>query len=221
VPTALSELTRRVVLRDGAAAVPSSWPACARSRLLAAMAQQAAINGFMEVTVDDVIVAARASRRTFYEHFSNREECMLAAYDAIREDTVRIVIESGPALEPALTALLRYFAAWPAHARILCVDILTAGPAGRARHEETMALLAREVVRYRDPLDELPPPPGPLRPDDVAHAVIGAVHGIVQRRLIDGRHTSLPRLAPAICTLLAAERGAAAHAVTTTRGSKT
>jgi AcrR family transcriptional regulator len=169
------------------------------------MAQQAAINGFLEVTVDDVIVAARASRRTFYEHFSNREECMLAAYDAIREDTVRIVIEAGPALEPALTALLRYFAAWPAHARILCIDILAAGPPGLARHEETMALLASAVVRYRDPLDELPP--GPLRPDDVAHAVIGAVYGIVQRRLIDGRHASLPRLAPAICTLLAAERG--------------
>jgi hypothetical protein len=45
-----------------------------------------------------------------------------------------------------------------------------------------------------------------LRPDDVAHAVLGAVHRIVQRRLIDGRHASLPRLAPAICTLLAAER---------------
>jgi AcrR family transcriptional regulator len=212
VPTAsaLTELTRAVVLREGAAAVPSCWPAVARSRLLAAMAQRAAISGFLDVTVDDVIVAARASRRTFYEHFSNREECMLAAYDAVRDDAMRIVAEAGPALEPALTALLRYFAAWPAHARVLCIDILAVGPDGLARHEATMSSLAAVVVQYQDPLER--PAPGALRNDDVAHAVLGAVHRIVQRRLIDGRHASLPRLAPAICTLLAAERRAATTA---------
>jgi AcrR family transcriptional regulator len=204
--TVLSELTRPVVLREGAAAVPSSWPAVARSRLLAAMAQRAAITGFLDVTVDDVIVAARASRRTFYEHFSNREECMLATYDAIRDDAMQIVAEAGPALEPALTALLRYFAAWPAHARVLCIDILAVGPEGLDRHEATMTALAVEVVRYQDPLERKPT--GALRNDDVAQAVLGAVHRIIQRRLIDGRHASLPRLAPAICTLLAAERRA-------------
>jgi AcrR family transcriptional regulator len=203
--TALAELTRPVVLRDGAAAVPSAWPAVAKSRLLAAMAQRAAISGFLDVTVDDVIVAARASRRTFYEHFANREECLLATYDAVREDTMRVVVEAGPALQPALTALLRYFAAWPAHARVLCIDILAAGPPGLARHEATMTLLAAQVVEYQDPEVAAP---GALRDDDVAHAVLGAVHRIIQRRLIDGRHASLPRLAPAICTLLAAERRA-------------
>ena len=207
-PTALSELTRPVVLREGAPAVPSSWPACARSRLLAAMAQAAAVNGFLDVTVDDVIVGARASRRTFYEHFANREQCLLATYDAVRDDTLRIVAEAGPAVEPSLTALLRYFAVWPAHARVLCIDILAAGPAGLARHEATMGRLAAEVIRYQEPLER--PEPGKLRSDDVAHAVLGAVHRIVQRRLVDGRHASLPRLAPAICALLDTERSSAA-----------
>lgn len=202
---ALTALTRPVVLRHGAAAVPSAWPAVARSRILAAMAQCAAVNGFLDVTVDDVIIAAKASRRTFYEHFSNREECLLATYDAIRDDTLRVVVEAGPALEPSLGALLRYFAAWPAHARVLCIDILAAGPAGLQRHERTMGLLAAEVVRYQDPATARRAP-GALRNDDVAHAVLGAVHRIVQRRLIDGRAATLPRLAPAICTLLAAER---------------
>ncbi len=210
-PTALSELTRPVVLREGAPAVPSSWPACARSRLLAAMARAAAVNGFLDVTVDDVIVGARASRRTFYEHFANREQCLLATYDAVRDDALRIVAEAGPAIEPSLTALLRYFAVWPAHARVLCIDILAAGPAGLARHEATMGRLAAEVVRYQEPLER--PEPGKLRSDDVAHAVLGAVHRIVQRRLVDGRHASLPRLAPAICALLGAERPSAASSV--------
>ncbi|HEV7754135.1 MAG TPA: TetR/AcrR family transcriptional regulator [Baekduia sp.] len=208
----ISELTRPVVLREGAAPVPISWPPCARSRLLAAMAQRAAISGFLDVTVDDVIVAARASRRTFYEHFANREECLLASYDAICDDAMQLVGEAEPGLQPALAALLRYFAQWPAHARVLCVDILAAGPAGLARHEATMAQLAAEIVRYQDPAER--PAPGMLRSDDVAHAVLGAVHRIVQRRLIDGRHASLPRLAPAICTLLAAERREAGGTIT-------
>jgi AcrR family transcriptional regulator len=172
------------------------------------MAQAASVNGFLDVTVDDVIVAARASRRTFYEHFANREQCLLATYDAVREDTRRIVAEAGPAIEPSLTALLRYFAAWPAHARVLCIDILAAGPAGLARHEATMTCLAAELVRQQD-LPPERPVPGKLRADDVAHAVLGAIHRIVQRRLIDGRHASLPRLAPAICTLLATEGSSA------------
>jgi AcrR family transcriptional regulator len=172
------------------------------------MAQAAAVNGFLDVTVDDVIVAARASRRTFYEHFASREQCLLATYDAVRDDALRIVCETGPAIEPSLTALLRYFAVWPAHARVLCIDILAAGPVGLARHEATMSCLAAELVRSQDDLLERPGP-GNLRSDDVAHAVLGAIHRIVQRRLIDGRHASLPRLAPAICTLLATERASA------------
>jgi AcrR family transcriptional regulator len=200
----LSELTRPVVLRDGAAPVPSTWPPSARSRLLAAVAQRATITGFLDVTVDDVIVAARASRRTFYEHFANREECLLASYDLICADTMQLVAEAGPGLRPSLTALLHYFAAWPTHAHVLCVDILAAGPPGIARHEATMAHLAAAIARCQDPADR--PAPGALRSDDVPHAILGAMHRIVQRRLVDGRHESLPRLAPAICTLLAAER---------------
>jgi AcrR family transcriptional regulator len=200
----LNELTRPVVLREGAVPVPSTWPPSARSRLLAAMAQRTAITGFLDVTVDDVIVAARASRRTFYEQFANREECLLASYDLICADAMELVAEAGPGLQPALTALLRYFAAWPSHARVLCVDIVAAGPVGLARHEATMGRLAAQVARYQDPAARSAPTP--LRADDVAHAVLGAVHRIVQRRLIDGQHASLPRLAPAICTLVAAER---------------
>ena len=70
-----------------------------------------------------------------------------------------------------------------------------------------MGRLAAELVRSQGPTER--PSAGKLRSDDVAHAVLGAIHRIVQRRLIDGRHASLPRLAPAICALLATERASA------------
>ena len=53
-----------------------------RGRLLAAMAEVVASKGYGAVAVRDVIARAGVSRKTFYEHFDNKEECFLAAYDA-------------------------------------------------------------------------------------------------------------------------------------------
>src|ERR1700752_5261293 len=53
-----------------------------RGRLLAAMAAAVAVKGYAGVAVADVIAQAGVSRKTFYEHFDNKEECFLAAYDA-------------------------------------------------------------------------------------------------------------------------------------------
>ena len=53
-----------------------------RERLLVAMADATAAKGYANVAVADVIERAGVSRRSFYEHFANKEECFLAAYDA-------------------------------------------------------------------------------------------------------------------------------------------
>src|SRR3954463_2098239 len=52
-----------------------------RGRLLDAMAEAVAEKGYATTTVADVIARARVSRKTFYEHFRDKEECFLAAYD--------------------------------------------------------------------------------------------------------------------------------------------
>src|SRR3954454_10930364 len=53
-----------------------------RERMLVAMADATASKGYGNVAVADVIERAGVSRRSFYEHFANKEECFLAAYDA-------------------------------------------------------------------------------------------------------------------------------------------
>src|SRR3954463_3168983 len=53
-----------------------------RERLLVAMADAVAEKGYAHAAVADVIERAGVSRRTFYEHYANKEECFLAAYDA-------------------------------------------------------------------------------------------------------------------------------------------
>src|ERR1700755_1395893 len=52
-----------------------------RERLLAAMLRAAAERGYRETNVQDVIERAGVSRPTFYEHFTNKEDCFLAAFD--------------------------------------------------------------------------------------------------------------------------------------------
>lgn len=47
-------------------------------RLLEAMATSVDERGFKATTVADVVRVARTSRRTFYEHFSGRDDCFLA-----------------------------------------------------------------------------------------------------------------------------------------------
>src|ERR687889_66607 len=53
-----------------------------RGRLLGAMAACVGESGYADVSVADVIARAGVSRKTFYEHFDNKLECFLAAYDA-------------------------------------------------------------------------------------------------------------------------------------------
>src|SRR6195256_1200113 len=52
-----------------------------RGRMLAAMAEAVAEKGYVGTAVADVIERAGVSRETFYEHFSSKEDCFLAAYD--------------------------------------------------------------------------------------------------------------------------------------------
>jgi AcrR family transcriptional regulator len=50
-----------------------------RGRLIAAAGQLMATRGCAAMTVGDIVELARVSRRTFYEHFRDKEECVLAA----------------------------------------------------------------------------------------------------------------------------------------------
>lgn len=52
-----------------------------RDRLLIGMAESVREHGFRGTSVADVVRRARTSRRTFYEHFADREACFLALFD--------------------------------------------------------------------------------------------------------------------------------------------
>lgn len=56
-----------------------------RQRLLDGLADSIAERGYRASTVADIVRAARTSKRTFYDHFSSKEECFLELLRADNE----------------------------------------------------------------------------------------------------------------------------------------
>ena len=175
-----------------------------RGRMLEAMAEAVAEKGYAATTVADVIGRAGVSRRTFYEHFRDKEECFLAAYETGVElllDTIAAVdvdaLDLVAGARARVRAYLETLAAEPAFARTFLIEVAAAGPAARERreavHERFAALLREHLERARRQLPELPEPP-----EEVYLAAVGATDAVVSRLVARGRLSELPRLEDAV-----------------------
>jgi AcrR family transcriptional regulator len=176
-------------------------PEAHRRRAVAAMAEAVEEQGYADTTVEDVLSRAGMSRRTFYQLFRNREECFLAAYDAARAEVMGRISgahagngghEAGQ-VEAALAALFEFLASEPGLARIWLVEAPSLGAAGIERHERTMKELAERLAGHRRGTGDCTPNGGATVRFE---ASIGAIHRVVQARLLDGRAEELPELAP-------------------------
>src|SRR5262249_53431209 len=143
------ESTLRAVLPRGRHAAPRPVVReVQRARMLDAMVHAVAEKGYARVVVADVIERAGVSRKTFYEQFSNKEDCFLAAYDAGGASLAAGMAEGLAPPAPdwlagagrAVEAYLDQMAASPAFARAFLIEALGAGPA---------ALERRDVVQQR------------------------------------------------------------------------
>jgi AcrR family transcriptional regulator len=178
-----------------------------RGRMLAAMAQAVGEKGYGAVAVADVIAGAGVSRKTFYEHFDNKEECFLAAYDAGVElmlDAIDAAIRAAAAsgavgIARAGTArYLELLAANPAFARTFLIEVLAAGPRalerrGRihARFADQLATIHRAARGARGGASPDPPP-------HVFRACVGAIHELVTDHVLRHGAETLPDLLDAL-----------------------
>jgi AcrR family transcriptional regulator len=148
-----SEQTQARRLPPGSHGIPADVVALnQRERLIAAMAEVCAEEGFAGASVEKVARRAGVSSVTFYRQFADRRDCMLAAH---RELSGRLLealdgmrggesaAEAGA--RPTLAALLSLLAGDPPSARLLTVEILAAGPEGSRRHDATVAALAERL----------------------------------------------------------------------------
>jgi AcrR family transcriptional regulator len=149
-----------------------------RQRLLAATEQLIAEKGAAAATIEAIVKLAGVSTVTFYEHFRNKEECIVAAFDeAVEELREAVAGESG---ERALAALLARLHAEPARARFCFVEAQKGGPKLRGRYEEVLDDVADELS------------------DPLGRAIVGGLAWLLRERLElgggEGVQDLLPRM---------------------------
>jgi AcrR family transcriptional regulator len=181
---------------------PELIRAIQRERLLVAMLNAAAELGYLETNVQDVIDRAGVSRPTFYEHFSNKEDCFLAAFDSSAErlrKSVHAAARAGGNLwrdrvRCGLDALLHFASREPDTARTLVVEARAASETAVRRRVELLDDFARCLDEEARELLPAPPP----RTTVTASGIVGGVESLLYSRLCRQEYDQLEALLPSL-----------------------
>jgi AcrR family transcriptional regulator len=187
-----------------------------RLRLLAAMAEALGTHGYAAVTATHVSEGANVSTSTFYKHFGNLWDCLLAAYVAAA-DRLCAEIESAcaasgdeaedsgetDALATGIDAALAFFAAHPELGQLLSAQAPREASALCAARRILISRLAAMLRRNRGIGDDSPQPAG------LDERLIDATLTFVHTRLSTHDSSCLPELSPELVAILDRPRVAA------------
>lgn len=178
-----------------------------RIRLFTAAAAVFARVGYAEASAEAISREAGMSKATFYEHFANKEECILSLFDQAAEYVVagmaravgarEEVTDYELAVRRSLGAFLGILAAHPDQAQTLLVQIIGAGPRALERRDAVMDLFARLLHRDNAELAPRLGCPTFASPED-AYACIGAIFEVVSRQLRTGTPADIREVAPTL-----------------------
>jgi AcrR family transcriptional regulator len=177
-----------------------------RSRLLAAMVQTIEELGYAHATVASITARARVSRRTFYEIFDGREDCLVAV---LEDATRRIGAEIDSAgleglswrerVRGGLWLILSFLDREPVLARVCVVQALRGAQEVLERREEILSELA--AVLDRGHCDS-----GGVRAERylplTAEGLVGAAFAIVYARLLRDDPEPLAGLLPELMGMI-------------------
>ena len=137
-----------------------------RDRILRAVISSTAEKGIASTTIADVVGRARVSRQAFYKQFESKEACLIAAIDAGIEVIVSNITSTQSStanlsLHEQLSAVIEKYletcSSEPEFVRAWVVDLPVAGPAGVAKRNEYVELLADALlVGYSSKSSEAP-----------------------------------------------------------------
>jgi AcrR family transcriptional regulator len=169
-----------------------------RERMLLATAELVAERGYQKTTIELIAKTARVALVTFYEHFANKEECFLAAFDesvaAAGQVFIELVDPEQSWVEQISTGLevfLEMVVAEQARAKLCIVESQAAGGEALARYQSMLELVAPKLREGR----EHNPRAGRL-PDGLEVAIAGGLMWLVHQRLIAEELDDLKILLP-------------------------
>jgi AcrR family transcriptional regulator len=178
--------------------------------MMAAIATLAGEKGYADTTIGDVAKRAGVSLRAFYEHFRDKEECYLAAYDVFAETLLTRIAADVPAtadwhgfVTSALDAYLGTLEAEPQIARGFLLEANSAGPRARRRRNEAYGAIASAIKQRHGEIRRRDRRLGPL-PDRVYMGLVHGIRELVCDALEGSARPRLTRLAPDILVWITA-----------------
>ncbi len=163
-----------------------------RARIHAATIELAYEDGYSGLTVTGIARAAGVSNRTFYENFSDKDDCFLATYELIVRHTVREILaarQSGGDWRAKLRAGFLVFAHEvaenPKAAHLALVEAFSLRPAfERMRHTFGLfeALVADSLTGSSGGVELAP---------DVTKAIVAGGRRVAVARLLEGKTEKL------------------------------
>lgn len=164
-----------------------------RGRLLAGMADAVREHGFAATTVAEVVRRARTSRRTFYQHFEDREACFLGLFELVSERVLEVVLEAATGedawearVDRTLAAYLGTLASEPEITRACLLELPALGPLALARSRAMDERFARQLTRFVEEAREHDPDVRPLALE-AAVVLTGGFRDLVIWSLDQGR----------------------------------
>jgi AcrR family transcriptional regulator len=198
-------------LRSGATYPPGYVAAHQRRRLLAATGPALIEHGYARLTTRKVADAARVSSASFYAHFENLDDCLLAAHGAAAEGLYSAIGGLGPEGEPSagaasepawpcrvaatVEAALGLAAEHPGQTALLVYHFPSAERRLNGSLFVTIERLAQLLHEHRDP-DAADPPP------ELARGMVGASLSLLAARLFRGEPIEPGELSPLITQML-------------------
>ncbi len=169
-----------------------------RERMLLATAELVAERGYQKTTIELIAKTSRVALVTFYEQFSSKEECFLAAFDesvaAAKEVFVELLDPEQPwqeQISSGLEIFLEMVVKEQARAKLCIVEAQAAGTASLARYQAMLESVAPKLREGR----EFNPRASRL-PDGLEVAIAGGIVWLVHQRLVADDVDDLMALLP-------------------------
>jgi len=169
-----------------------------RERMLLAMSELVAERGYQKTTIELIAKTSRVALVTFYEHFSSKEECFLAAFDesvaAAKEVFAELLDPEQPwqeQISAGLEIFLEMVVKEQARAKLCIVEAQAAGTASLARYQGMLESVAPKLREGRDFN-----PRSSRLPDGLEVAIAGGIVWLVHQRLIADDVEELMSLLP-------------------------
>jgi AcrR family transcriptional regulator len=141
-----------------------------RERILEGMIGAVAEHGYARASIAEVISRAGVSRPTFYEYFTDKNDCFVETLRTIRDELVADATETldageaARAIYAAVELLTTFASSQPARARVMLSDAMGAGEAALDVRDDSLVALARLVDERYCSTPEAAAPDVPPRP---------------------------------------------------------